>query len=103
MVQRPQGRPLEPALRRHAQGDKVEYAFIERRQERRSDPVLGALVDVAIAYRENLGGRVAEAFLRETGVPEAVALRVLERTARQRSTVPRRWTPRAVPDTAADE
>ncbi|MGX4641880.1 hypothetical protein [Massilia sp. SYSU DXS3249] len=76
----------------------VEHVFVERGQDRRADPVLGALVDVAIAYRDNLGWRVAEAFLRETGVPETLAQRVFERTARQRSLVPRRWTPRAAVD-----
>lgn len=76
----------------------MEKAFIERRAERRTDPVLGALVDVAIAYRDNLGSRVAEAFLRETGVPEAVARRVLACAACQRSPAPRRWTPRVLHD-----
>lgn len=78
----------------------ADRAFVERRPERRADPVLGALVDVAIAYRDNLGSRVAAAFLSETGVPEAVARRVLERSARQRTTQPRRWTPRPVFDAA---
>lgn len=62
----------------------------ERRGERRADPVLGALVDVAIAYRINLGPGVAAAFLRETGVPGTLAQRVLEGGAMLRSTVPRR-------------
>lgn len=69
----------------------------ERPGDRRADPVLGAIVDVAIAYRDNLGARVAEAFMRETGVPEAVARRVLDHCARQRTLVPRR-RPRAAPD-----
>ena len=81
----------------------VENAFTERpfkarRKDRRADPVLGALVDVAISYRENLGCRVAEAFLRETGVPDALVRRVLDRSARQRSVVPRRRIQRAVQD-----
>ncbi|KQQ88934.1 hypothetical protein [Massilia sp. Leaf139] len=63
-------------------------------RERRSDPVLGALVDVAIAYRDNLGVGVAAAFMRETRVPDAVAQRVLDRTAYQRTQVPRRRLPR---------
>lgn len=61
-----------------------------RQEERRSNAVLGAVVDVAIAYRDNLGPRVAEAFMRETRVPDAVAQRVLNRTAHQRASVPRR-------------
>jgi hypothetical protein len=61
-----------------------------RQEERRTDAVLGAVVDVAIAYRDNLGLRVAEAFMRETRVPDAVAQRVLNRTAHQRTSVPRR-------------
>ena len=65
------------------------------RRERRTDPVLGALVDVAIAYRDNVGMTVAAAFLRETRVPDAVAQRVLDRTAHQRTTVPRRRFVRA--------
>jgi hypothetical protein len=65
------------------------------RRERRADPVLGALVDVAIAYRDNLGMTVAAAFLRETRVPDAVAQRVLDRTAHQRTPVPRRRFVRA--------
>ncbi|MDB5746974.1 MAG: hypothetical protein JWP72_1822 [Massilia sp.] len=81
------------ALARHEES-AWENAFVERRQDRRIDPVLGAVVDVAIAYRENLGYRVAEAFLGETGVPGPVARRVLARSARQRSLVPRRRTPR---------
>ena len=76
----------------------VENVFVERGQDRRADPVLGALIDVAIAYRDNLGWRVAEAFLRETGVPETLAQRVSDGTARQRSLVPRRWTARAATD-----
>jgi hypothetical protein len=77
---------------------KPRHVFVERRAERRTDPVLGALIDVAIAYRDNLGCRVAEAFLRETGVPEPLARRVLDRSALQRSIVPRRWAPRTAPE-----
>lgn len=77
---------------------ELEYTFAARqRQDRRADPVLGAIIDVAIAYRDNLGSRVAEAFLRETGVPGAVAQRVLDHSARQRTLVPRR-RPRMAPD-----
>ena len=69
----------------------MDDSFANSRQdERRSDAVLGAIVDVAIAYRDNLGMRVAEAFLRETRVPDTVAQRVLNRTAHQRTSVPRR-------------
>lgn len=68
--------------------------FIERGQERRADPILSTLVDVAIAYRENVGARVAEAFLRETGVPDPLAQRVLDGSAKTRATTPRRWSPR---------
>ena len=81
---------------------RVQHPFIERRQDRRADPILATLVDVAIAYRENLGGQVAEAFMRETGVPAALAQRVLERSASRRTTVPRRRASRPVWDTAAD-
>ena len=71
--------------------DKGFNSGVVRRQpERRADPVLGALIDVAIAYRDNLGSGVAEAFMRETGVSEALARRVLDRSARQRTVVPRR-------------
>ena len=73
----------------------MKHPFVKRRQERRTDPILATLVDVAIAYRDNLGCRVAQAFLQETGVPEALAKRVLDGTARMRATVPRRWTPQA--------
>jgi hypothetical protein len=89
------------ALARHEESARGK-AFVERGQERRIDPVLGAVVDVAIAYLENLGCQVAEAFLRETGVPGAVARRVLDRSARQRTLVPRRWTTRAAPEPAPD-
>lgn len=75
----------------------------ERRQERRIDPMLATLVDVALAYRENLGSEVAQAFMRETGMPAALVQRVLAGAARQRSGVPRRWTLRGVPDLAAQE
>ena len=68
----------------------VENALTERRGDRRADPILATLVDVAIAYRDNLGFTVAQAFLRETGVPEALAKRVLDGTASARATVPRR-------------
>ena len=57
--------------------------------------------DVAIAYRDNLGAHVAQAFMRETGVPEALAGRVLAGAATARATAPRRWSPRAVHDQAA--
>jgi hypothetical protein len=67
-----------------------DFFASSRQDERRSDAVLGAVVDVAIAYRDNLGLRVAEAFMRETRVPDAVAQRVLNRTAHQRTSVPRR-------------
>jgi len=76
----------------------VIHPFVERKQERRADPILATLVDVAIAYRENLGVRVAEAFLRETGVPGPLAQRVLDGSARTRSTMPRRWAPRPLQD-----
>ena len=68
----------------------MENTLIERRAERRANPVLGALIDVAVAYRQNLGPGVAAALLRETGVPAAVAQRVLDRRAVVRSTTPRR-------------
>lgn len=68
----------------------VDNALRERRGDRRADPILATLVDVAIAYRDNLGSTVAQAFLRETGVPEALARRVLDGSARMRSTTPRR-------------
>ena len=67
-----------------------DFFASSRQGERRSDAVLGAVVDVAIAYRDNLGLRVAEAFMRETRVPDAVVQRVLDRTAHQRTSVPRR-------------
>lgn len=62
----------------------------ERAPERRTDPILATLVDVAIAYRENLGDRVAQAFLHETGVPDVLARRVLAGSASVRAAVPRR-------------
>lgn len=68
----------------------MDDSFASNRPERRSDPVLGALVDVAIAYRDNLGMAVATAFLRETRVPDAVAQRVIDCVAHQRTPVPRR-------------
>jgi hypothetical protein len=74
----------------------MPHAFVERKHERRADPILATLVDVAIAYRENLGVRVAEAFLRETGVPGPLAQRVLDGSARTRATRPRRGTSRAL-------
>ena len=80
----------------------MKNALRERQMERRADPILATLIDVAIAYRENLGCRVAQAFLHETGVPAALAMRVLDGSASMRSTVPRRWTPRAVHDRAPD-
>jgi hypothetical protein len=70
----------------------VDNAFMQRQRERRADPVLGAEIDVAIACRDKLGPGVAAAFLRETGVPDALARRVLDCHARLRSTLPRRWT-----------
>lgn len=76
----------------------MTHPVVERKQERRTDPILATLVDVAIAYRDNLGVRVAQAFLRETGVPAPLAQRVLDGTARPRSTMPRRWTPRSPPE-----
>lgn len=80
----------------------VEKPFKERRQERRIDPMLATLVDVAIAYHENLGWQVAQAFMRETGVPAALVQNVLTGAARQRSCVLRRWTPRAVAEPFVD-
>lgn len=78
-------------------GSHVDTAFTERRGERRADPVLGALIDVAIAYRLNLGAGVAAAFLRETGVAPALAQRVLDGLATQRSTTPRRRSGTVLP------
>jgi hypothetical protein len=75
----------------------------ERRQERRIDPMLATLVDVALAYRENLGSEVAQAFMRETGVPAPLVQRVLAGSARQRSGVPRRWAIRGVASPPAQE
>jgi hypothetical protein len=68
----------------------VDTALTNRGGERRADPVLGALIDVAIAYRINLGARVAAAFLRETGVSDTLARRVLDGSATVRSITPRR-------------
>ena len=99
-VTMPPGLPPGGAATPRLEETAVDKSFVERGRDRRTDPVLGALVDVAIAYRENLGWRVAEAFLRETGVPEAIARRVLERSAHQRATLPRRWTVRPAPDPA---
>lgn len=76
----------------------MDNPFVERQPERRSDPMLATLVDVALAYRENLGQRVAEAFMRETGVPGSLMQRVLAGAARQRAALPRRWAPRPVQD-----
>jgi hypothetical protein len=73
----------------------VKDPFEEHAPERRTDPILSTLVDVAIAYRENLGDRVAQAFLHETGVPDALAKQVLDGSARVRATVPRRRMRRA--------
>ena len=81
----------------------MSHPFVERKQERRAEPILATLVDVAIAYRENLGCRVAAAFLHETGVPGPLAERVLDGSARMRATVPRRWAPRALHDRAPDQ
>jgi len=68
----------------------MKQVFRERGEDRRADPALGALIDLAIAYRQNLGVRVAQAFLGEVRVPEAAARRVLDGSACQRSPVPRR-------------
>lgn len=81
----------------------MEKLLKERRQERRVDPMLATLVDVALAYRENLGSAVAQAFMRETGVPAALVQRVLAGSARQRSGVPRRWALRGVAELPAQE
>jgi hypothetical protein len=78
----------------------VNNALIVRQGERRADPALGALIDVAISYRENLGPEVAAALLRETGVPAALAQRVLDRRATLRSTTPRR---RAAPPACQED
>lgn len=75
----------------------------ERRHERRIDPMLATLVDVALAYRENLGREVAQAFMRETGVPAALVQRVLAGAARQRSGLPRRWPLRSLADPRPQE
>jgi hypothetical protein len=85
---------------RHAGHEEalVKDPFKERAPERRTDPILATLVDVAIAYRENLGARVAQAFLLETGVPDALAKRVLDGSASVRAAVPRRRTRRALRD-----
>ena len=74
----------------------MENALVERGGERRADPVLATMIDVAIAYRVNLGWRVAQAFMREMGVPAALATQVLCGSARLRSTVPRRRRPSTV-------
>lgn len=81
----------------------MRQPFVERKQERRADPILATLVDVAIAYRENLGCQVAAAFLHETGVSGPLAQRVLDGSARMRATVPRRWAPRALRDRASNQ
>lgn len=81
----------------------MDTALRERQMDRRADPILATLVDVAIAYRENLGRQVAQAFLRETGVPAALAMRVLDGSASMRATVPRQWTPRAIDDRVPDK
>ena len=82
----------------------MDDSIAGNRPERRADPVLGALVDVAIAYRDNLGMGVAAAFLRETRVPDTVAQRVLDRSAHQRTPVPRRRLARLeVPQAAAGD
>jgi hypothetical protein len=82
----------------------MDDSFASSLRERRADPVLGALVDVAIAYRDNLGMSVAAAFLRETRVPDAVAQRVIDRTVHQRTPVPRRRLARAeAPQAASGE
>jgi hypothetical protein len=79
----------------------VTHTFVERARERRADPIMATLIDVAISYRENLGGHVAEAFLRETGVPAALAQRVLDGSAGRRS-APRRLALAAQHDQARD-
>ena len=76
----------------------MKHPFVERRQERRVDAVLATLVDVAIAYRVNVGDRVAEAFMRETGVPAHLAQRVLDGSATVRTTAPRRHAPQGMPN-----
>lgn len=76
----------------------MKHSFVERGQERRVDPVLATLVDVAIAYRVNLGDRVATAFMRETGVPSHLAQRVLDGSATMRTMAPRRRAPQGMPD-----
>ncbi|MFC5480736.1 hypothetical protein [Massilia suwonensis] len=78
-------------------GNQLDTAFTQRRGERRADPVLGALIDVAIAYRLNLGPGVAAAFMRETGVAPALARRVLDGLATLRATTPRRRSGAALP------
>lgn len=82
---------------------QADRPFTERRAERRADPLLATLVDVAIAYRDNLGSAVAQAFMRETGLPGALVQRVLDRSACQRAALPRRWAPRALVDAPAPE
>jgi hypothetical protein len=74
----------------HARDEEalVEHPLRERAPERRTDPILATLVDVAIACRENLRDRVAQAFLHETGMPEALARRVLDGSALTRATLP---------------
>lgn len=91
--------PMEGNLAACLDEPEVASTFAGRKRpgDRRADPVLGAIVDVAIAYRDNLGARVAEAFMRETGVPEAVARRVLDHCARQRTLVPQRRPRAAAP------
>jgi hypothetical protein len=69
---------------------QLDLGYLPRAPERRVDPLLATLIDVAIAYRDNVGPRVAEAFLRETGVAPALACRVLEGQASQRARLPRR-------------
>ena len=79
----------------------MDNALRERRGDRRADPILATLVDVAIAYRDNVGSGVAQAFLRETGVPETLAQRVLNGSASMRSTIPRRRIAHALHEWAA--
>ena len=78
----------------------MENAFRERQGERRADAILATLVDVAISYRDNLSSHVAQAFMRETRIPDALVKRVLDGSARMRATVPRRWAPRAAHELA---
>ena len=81
----------------------MRQGFVERKRERRMDPIQATLIDVAIAYRENLGCRVAESFLRETGVPDVLTQRVLDGSATRRATAPRRCALHAFDDRTLNE